>query len=41
MEASRMFTRYLFRAIPVVDENETILGVIPYKDIMNLNHRFI
>jgi len=41
MEASRMFSRYLFRAIPVVDENETILGVIPYKDIMNLNHRFI
>jgi len=41
MEASRMFTRYLFRAIPVVDEDEIILGVIPYKDIMNLNHRFI
>ncbi|MDD3014225.1 MAG: CBS domain-containing protein [Candidatus Gastranaerophilales bacterium] len=41
MEASRMFSRYVFRALPIVDENETILGVIPYKDIMNLKHRFI
>lgn len=41
MDASRMFSRYFFRAIPIVDENEKILGVIPYKDIMNLNHRFI
>jgi len=41
MEASRMFSRYLFRAIPVVDESDIILGVIPYKDIMNLKHRFI
>jgi CBS domain-containing protein/sporulation protein YlmC with PRC-barrel domain len=41
MEASRMFIRYLFRAIPITDENDIILGVIPYRDIMNLNHRFI
>jgi len=41
IEASRMFLRYLFRAIPITDENDVILGVIPYKDIMNLNHRFI
>lgn len=41
IEASRMFTRYLFRAIPVLDENDIILGVVPYRDIMNLDHRFI
>ena len=41
IEASRMFSRYLFRAIPVIDENDLMLGVIPYRDIINLNHRFI
>ena len=41
IEASRMFVRYLFRAIPIIDENDVILGVVPYRDIMNLNHRFI
>lgn len=41
LEASRMFSRYSFRAIPVTDNNDIILGVIPYRDIMNLKHRFI
>ncbi len=41
MDASKLFTRYLFRAIPIVDEEEKILGVVPYRDIMNLKHRFI
>ncbi|MFA6988977.1 MAG: CBS domain-containing protein [Candidatus Gastranaerophilaceae bacterium] len=41
MEASRMFTRYLFRALPIVDENDKIQGAIPYRDIMSLSHRFI
>lgn len=41
IEASRMFTRYIFRAIPITDEDDKILGLIPYRDIMNLNHRFI
>lgn len=41
LEASRMFVRYLFRAIPIMEEDNTICGVIPYRDIMNLNHRFI
>jgi magnesium transporter len=41
IEASRMFSRYLFRAIPIVDEEEKILGVVPYRDIMNLKHRFV
>lgn len=40
-EASKSFTRYLFRAIPITDKNERLLGVIPYRDIMILNHRFI
>jgi len=41
IEASRTFVRYLFRALPIVDENDVILGVVPYRDIMNLKHRFI
>jgi CBS domain-containing protein/sporulation protein YlmC with PRC-barrel domain len=40
-EASTMFARYGFRAIPVTDENDKILGVIHYRDMMNLNHRFL
>jgi magnesium transporter len=40
-EASELFTRYGFRAIPVLDEDENLLGVIPYRDIMNLTHRFV
>jgi len=41
LEAAEMFSRYSFRAIPVTDENKVILGVIPYRDIMNLKHRFV
>lgn len=41
IDASKNFARYLFRAIPIVDKNEVILGVIPYRDIMNLSHRFL
>ncbi|HYA86715.1 MAG TPA: CBS domain-containing protein [Nitrospirota bacterium] len=41
LEAAEMFSRYSFRAIPVTDENKIILGLIPYRDIMNLKHRFI
>jgi CBS domain-containing protein len=40
-EASSMFTRYSFRAIPVVDEANKILGVVPYRDMMNLKHRYL
>jgi magnesium transporter len=40
-EASAKFTRYGFRAIPVVDDDTgKILGVVPYRDMMNLKHRF-
>jgi CBS domain-containing protein len=41
LEASEMFSRYSFRAIPITDERDVILGVIPYRDIMNLKHRFV
>lgn len=41
-EASAKFTRYGFRAIPVVDDDTgKILGVVPYRDMMNLKHRFL
>jgi magnesium transporter len=40
-DASEMFTRYGFRAIPILDENQKILGVVTYRDVMNLKHRFL
>ncbi|MGA2913056.1 MAG: CBS domain-containing protein [Methanoregula sp.] len=40
-EAAREFVRYGFRAIPVVDEENRLVGVIPYRDVMNLTHHFI
>jgi magnesium transporter len=41
IEAARLFSRYSFRAIPVTDKEDTLLGVIPYRDVMNLRHRFV
>ncbi|HNX68329.1 MAG TPA: CBS domain-containing protein [Candidatus Omnitrophota bacterium] len=40
-EASAMFIRYGFRALPIIDEDRKILGVVPYRDVMNLKHRFV
>lgn len=40
-EASRMFRHYNFQALPIIDLAGKILGVIPYRDIMNLNHKFL
>jgi Mg/Co/Ni transporter MgtE len=40
-EAANMFMRYLWRALPVVDEEEKILGVVPYRDVMQLKHRML
>jgi CBS domain-containing protein len=40
-EASDIFARYDFRAIPVVDNQERILGVVPYRDVMTLTHHFL
>lgn len=41
METSKTFIRYTFRALPITDENDVILGIVPYRDIMKLEHRFI
>jgi magnesium transporter len=39
-EASQDFARYDFRALPVTDEKNRLVGVIPYRDVMNLTHHF-
>ncbi|MBF0555223.1 MAG: CBS domain-containing protein [Nitrospirae bacterium] len=41
IEAAEMFSRYSFRAIPVTNEQDVILGVVLYRDVMNLKHRFV
>ncbi len=40
-EAAETFARYNFRSLPIVDEREVILGIILYRDVMNLKHRFV
>jgi CBS domain-containing protein/sporulation protein YlmC with PRC-barrel domain len=40
-KAAETFVRYGFRALPVTDEEDVIVGVVPYRDIMNLEHKFI
>jgi magnesium transporter len=40
-EAADSFIRYGFRALPVTDTNDVILGVVPYRDVMNLKHRIL
>ena len=40
-EAAQEFSRYGFRALPVVDDENRLFGVIPYRDVMNLTHHFI
>jgi len=40
-QAADAFLRYGFRALPVTDENDIILGVVPYRDVMNLKHRML
>lgn len=37
-EAREKFDRYGFGALPVTDENDIIHGVVPYRDIMELEH---
>jgi len=39
--ASELFARYLFRALPVTDEHGKILGVLPYRDVVSLRHRYV
>ena len=38
--ARRVFERYGYRALPILDANDRIVGVIPYRDVMNLKHKF-
>lgn len=40
-EARDMFSRYGFRALPIVDKKQKLLGIVPYRDVMHLQHRFI
>ncbi|MBF0510880.1 MAG: magnesium transporter [Candidatus Omnitrophica bacterium] len=40
-DASEMFARYGFRALPVTDKEGKMLGVIPFRDVMNLKHLFM
>jgi magnesium transporter len=38
-DAMELFSRYGFRAIPVVDESEKLLGVVPFRDMKALDLR--
>jgi magnesium transporter len=40
-EARAMFNRYSFRALPIIDDTGKILGVLPYRDMITLKHRFL
>lgn len=40
-DVAKAFERYSFRAIPVTDDDNKMVGVIPYRDVMNLKHRFV
>jgi Mg/Co/Ni transporter MgtE len=40
-DASELFDRYDFRAIPVTDEDNRIIGVVTHRDVMRLTHHFI
>jgi magnesium transporter len=40
-EAVELFTRYSIRAIPVVDDADKLLGIVPFRDIKGLKHRLI
>ena len=40
-DGAQEFARYGFRALPVVDEENRLVGVIPYRDVMNLTHHFV
>ncbi len=40
-EALETFTRYDFRALPVTSEDHRILGVVTYRDMVGLKHRFL
>jgi CBS domain-containing protein/sporulation protein YlmC with PRC-barrel domain len=39
-EAQEMFARYDFRAIPITDDNDKFLGVLPYRDMKTIRQAF-
>jgi magnesium transporter len=40
-EASATFSRYGYRALPITDDTGKILGVVSYRDMMQLKHLFL
>ena len=40
-EATKMFSRYGFRSLPVIDENNKIVGIVSQRDIMKLTLHFL
>ncbi len=40
-DAAKLFARYSFRAIPIVDERGKMVAVIPYRDVMDLKHHYV
>jgi flagellar motility protein MotE (MotC chaperone)/sporulation protein YlmC with PRC-barrel domain len=40
-KASELFARYEFRALPILDEERRMLGVVTYRDVMGLKHRYV
>ncbi len=40
-EALDLFTRYDFKALPVVGVDNVILGAVPCRDVMNVKHRVL
>ena len=40
-EAVELFTRYNFRAIPVVDDTDKLFGIVPFRDVNGLKHRLL
>lgn len=39
-DALDLFSRYDFRALPVVGEENVLLGAVTHRDVLNLRHRF-
>jgi magnesium transporter len=40
-EAAEAFNRYQYRALPVIDEDRKLLGVVPARDVLDLDHRYV
>jgi len=40
-QAAEVFTRYGFRGLPITAEDDKILGVVLYRDIVELKHHFV